>query len=91
MNSQKYGFTGKVSEHGAGFYLNIPENTVESSGLKDEDLLKIELRNQKGKTRTASRKVQVVSDKAKIYLPKELSENLELQHKDLVDVLFEKD
>jgi len=86
----KNGFTGKVTSHGPGLYLRIPESTVQSMGLEDEDLLQLELRNMNGEKLQTSREVKESSGQCKVYLRKETKEQLSLQHKDLVDVFLHK-
>lgn len=91
MTSEKYGFTGKVTEHKAGLYLRIPDLVVESADIKDEDLLHLTLRNMQGQEVRESRKARKSSGQVKVYLPKNIRTTLGLQHKDLVDVFFQKD
>jgi len=86
-----YGFTAKVTGHGAGMYLRIPELTKESSGICDGDLLELKIRDMKGEETTVGRKVQVSSGQAKVYLPKPVKKELGLGHRDVVDVFFTKD
>jgi len=88
--TKKNGFTGKVTKHGPGLYLRIPQNTVQSMDLKDEDLLQLELRNMEGEKLQTSREVKESSGQCKVYLGKETKEQLSLQHKDLVDVFLHK-
>lgn len=91
MDAEKYGFTAKVSEHKAGLYLNIPSSTVKSAQIKDEDLLHLTIRNMDGQQIQEGRKARKVGSKAKVYLPKSIRTELDLKHKDLVDVFFRKD
>jgi len=91
MASEKYGFTGKITLHQSGAYLNIPKRTVESASLNDKELLHLELRNQDGQVLETTRKTTVTSGKAKVYLTKDTKQSLDLQDKDLIDVFFHKD
>jgi len=90
-SGNKYGFTGKVSTHQSGLYLNLPGRTIKSAQLKDKQLLHLQLRNMNNKTKEITRKVNKNGDKAKIYLPKQVREDLDLEDKDLLDVFFRKD
>jgi len=91
MASEKYGFTGKITLHQAGAYLNIPKRTMESAKLTDKQLLHLKLRNQDGQVLQTTRKTTVSQGKAKVYLTKNTKQKLDLQDKDLVDVFFHKD
>jgi hypothetical protein len=88
--TKKNGFTGKVTGHSSGLYLRIPENTVQSMDLKDEDLLQLELRNMNGETLETSREVKESAGQCKVYLGKDTRKQLGLEHKDLVDVFLHK-
>jgi len=90
-NPEKYGFTGKITLHQAGAYLNIPRRTVESASLQDKQLLHLELRNQDGQVLETTRKTTVTSGKAKVYLTKNTKQKLGVEDKELVDVFFHKD
>lgn len=86
----QYGFTCKATSQDPGMYLRIPKLTVQSAQIKDGDLLQLKVTNQKGNSVKCSREAQKNSGQVKIYLPKQQSNELELQHKDLVDVFFRK-
>jgi len=88
--TKKWGFTGKVVDHEPGLYLRIPGNTAKSMELNDQELLGLELRNNEGKTVEVSRKVMESSNQYEIYLTKNTKEQLELNHKELVDVFLHK-
>jgi len=91
MDAEKYGFTGKVTEHKAGLYLRFPDLVVESAEIEDEDLLHLTIRNMQGQEVTEGRKARKSSGQVKVYLPKNIRTTLGLQHQDLVDVFFQKD
>jgi len=86
-----YGFTGKVTKHKAGMYLRFPSPTVKSSNLEGEELLHIEIRNMNGEVVEVARKTQAAGGDVKVYLPKNVKQELSLEHKNLVDVFFQKD
>jgi len=90
MNPEKYGFTAKVTEHGSGLYLRIPDLSAESSDLEDEEVLKLTIRSMRGQETQVSRKVRESSGQYKVYLPQRVREKLDLGHNDLVDVFFSK-
>ena len=85
------GFVGKVTKHKAGMYLRIPEHNVKFSDLQNQDLLHIQITNQHEKSVEASRKIQITGSQAEIYLPKNIKEQLDLEHGDRVSVLYRKD
>lgn len=91
MTRKKHGFTGKITRHEAGFYLRLPDLTVQSAEIKDQDLLHLTIRNMQGKETSESRKARESSGQVKVYLPKNIRTELGLEHQDLVDVFFHKD
>ena len=89
--SKEVGFTGKVTSHSSGLYLNIPKLTVRSLELEGGDLLHMKINSMSGEGTRVSRKVQEVSGSFKVYLPAQVKEDLGLSHKELVDVYLSKD
>lgn len=89
--SKEVGFTGKVTSHSSGLYLNIPNLTVQSLGLEGGDLLHMKIKSMIGAEKQVSRKAQEVSGNFKVYLPAQVKEDLGLKHKELVDVFLSKD
>jgi len=85
------GFIGKVTSHGPGMYVRVPENNVRFSNLQDKELLHLEITNKDEESLEASRKVQKTGNQCEIYLPKNIKQELDLEHGDRISVIYKKD
>jgi len=90
MDGKTWGFTAKAVKHGSSFRIRIPDLVVRSADLEDGELLELELRNQAGETTEMDQNVETGGN-ATVYIFQQVSEELQIDDKDLIDVKFRKD
>lgn len=73
-----------------GTRLKLPLKVEKSLGVKHGDLVNLRIRNMQGQQAQVSRKLNRSGNTLRIYIPKQETQELGLENKDLVDVFLTK-